>query len=203
MIDPSEDIKFFHGFVDNHNEAIKHLECRFPNIKQCFFDGKCTLYEVCKCLKLYSTQKSSIQMQKLMCEYLNATPYTNRDSKGDFKIKANNIECNMEYKITGLSNNNKLNVRQIRKTEQCHYMIQYIDEDRKLVNTYILTNSQMNEEIKLHNEQPTHGKKGVKNKNNEYSITANKDTLKRWNEKYKIDENEINVLSIIQKLGIK
>ena len=64
-----------------------------------------------------------------------------------------------EYKASGYSADNAVNIVQIRLWQNCDYVVQYISDDG--VNTFVLTHSEMAAETEKLNASSAHGTKEV------------------------------------------
>lgn len=143
------------------------------------------LIDICS---LLTPQAKSPIYERWILSHFDLKPLSASLGRGD-GIDANGNTY--EVKISSSNSNKKINIRQIRLFQPIdYYIIGYID-DKENKNTifYLLTHSQMSQEINKHG-CPTHNTSyyNKSNDNIEYSITLKIDSEqeKGWREKYGI-----------------
>lgn len=149
-----------------------------------FLNDKLNNQEFYSYTSLLTPQSRSPLWEKAFICKINAKKIPASAGKGDLLWENKYYE----YKVSGLNAENMLHVVQIRIWQDVNYIIQYISKDFE-VYTFMLTHSEMVDEIKQTGATAAHGTKkaNISNKNIEYRFTIKKDSVswKRWVKKYK------------------
>ncbi len=133
---------------------------------------------------LLSPQSRSPLWEKYFITKHGCTKTKAKDGKGDFVWN----EVNYEFKASGYSQTNGVNIVQIRLWQQCDYVIQHIVDEA--ITTFILTHSQMKHETEVLKATVAHGTKEVVEENAlielRMTLRFNSDDWTRWESNYAV-----------------
>ena len=138
-----------------------------------------------KITSVLSPQSRSPLWEKYFIKKHNCTKVNLQDNRGDFIWNG----IHYEFKSSGYSQTDGMNIVQIRLWQDCDYIIQYISNRGAM--TFILTHDQMVEETKMIRASIAHGAQATSKINtyNELRITVKFDSedWERWLNKYKVE----------------
>ena len=118
-------------------------------------NGDITENEFYKISSLLSSQSRSPLWEKYFRTIHKCRKVSKDENKGDFEKDGKFYE----YKASGYSVDNAVNIIQIRLWQECDYVVQHISDNG--ANTFVLTHSEMTAETKRLNASSAHGTRRV------------------------------------------